>query len=57
MKMPEAIVAVAAIIFLFGGMTIPSVINAWKAGDVAVSCNNLKAAAIAASQPEPKCSK
>jgi hypothetical protein len=55
--MPEAIVGVAAIVMIFGGLTIPSVINAWKAGDIAVSCNNLKAAAIAASQPEPKCAK
>jgi hypothetical protein len=57
MKMPEALVAIAAIAFIFGGLSIPSVIVAWKAGDIAVSCNNLKAAAIAASQPEPKCNK
>jgi hypothetical protein len=57
MKMPEALVAIVAIAFLFGGLSIPSVINSWKAGDITVSCNNLKAAAIAASQPEPKCAK
>lgn len=57
MKMPEALVSIVAIVVLFGGLTVPAVINSWKAGDVAVSCNNLKAAAIAASQPEPKCAK
>lgn len=57
MKMPEALVAIVAIVMLFGGLTVPSIIRSLKDGDVAISCNNLKATAIAASQPEPKCSR
>jgi hypothetical protein len=55
--MPEALVACTALVMLFGGLTVPSIIRSAKEGEVAISCNNLKAAAIAASQPEPKCAK
>ena len=57
MKMPEALVSIVAIVMLFGGLTVPSIIRSLKDGDVAVSCNNLKAAALAASKPEPVCAK
>lgn len=57
MRMPEALVACTAIVVLFGGFLFPAIIRSMSEGDVAISCNNLKAAAIAASQPEPKCAK
>lgn len=55
MRMPEALVAIVALLVIFGGLTITPILASHQKSQVAISCNNLKAAAIAASQPAPKC--
>lgn len=49
----------AAIAVLAIGVAAAAAVGTWGANkadaEIAVSCNNLKAVAIAASQPEPKC--
>lgn len=51
----EALALCVFVVIVFGSMSGTGMITAWKDGDVKVSCNNLKAAAIAVSKPEPKC--
>jgi hypothetical protein len=55
MRFPEALVAIVALVVIFGGLRLGPLLESWKQSEITITCNNLKAAAIAASQPEPKC--
>jgi hypothetical protein len=42
---------------VFGSLAVDTYVDQKAKTEIAVSCNNLKAAALAASQPEPTCAK